>query len=421
MSGHLVDNVTDVMAVATTDDNVTDVMAGGGGGGQWFPDWWFLIRRPTKRQQELTALFKDIRNYSHCTVAWLGLFLNGLIILVLLLKNKSKEQTVNLLLTALALSDIFSLFSSMDFTVFFATDYTKSLTLTKVGCELVQYITNVARDCSSYIILTFTVDRFLSVKFPLKKSLWVTRRRVLVLISLFIPVFAAMESYVPYYLELEHLWADSYTCMAVYFKELARMTAILRLTFGFVVPAVFVAILNILIIHQLRRWHKERASMIEGSEQAKKEQNSAAASHNRSLTALLVAVSTFSFAISLPRVVVLYCATIWDGYHEWTGDFEFKMVVDFTDALALLNYCCNFFFYCLSGSQFRNDLFETPARICNIFSGRGQYSLFSFRIILLLLALLSSVCPSDIFTRALPNQILSLRQTVQSSQEGQYV
>jgi len=75
----------------------------------------------------------------------------------------------------------------------------------------------------------------------------------------------------------------------------------------------------------------------------------------RSMTIMLVVVSTYSFVMSFPRIVATGLNEMNSDRNTgtkagfWFHQFAFKVISPW-------NYCGNFFFYILSGRQFRNEL-----------------------------------------------------------------
>ena len=116
--------------------------------------------------------------YIHFIIALpiFALLTNSLSLFVFIMRGK-KEQTVNMLLIALTISDMLSLVNIIDVAWYYQANWSLQQR-THAGCKLIQYVANAARDCSSWLILTFTVDRFVAVWFPLKHSSIMTKRRV---------------------------------------------------------------------------------------------------------------------------------------------------------------------------------------------------------------------------------------------------
>ena len=296
---------------------------------------------------------RDIYGYYVSVVPFCALLTNGLAVYVFLHRAKKTEQTVDLLLIAVSVSDIFSLVNFMDTAVYFWTDYEWSFQQkTDVGCRMIQYITNVARDCSSYFVLAFTVDRFVAVWFPLKRSTIMTKKSVRLIMVGIVLLGLTMEMYVPILYRYGHLHGVK-GCQSGDMNLNAELLTYLRNTLGFIVPGVAVAILNALIIVRMRKYELQRAAMMSGHG----EDSNSSYNRNTSLTTMLVTASTFSFLCATPKTIYF----IYLSYTNWAG-WEYLTYAYVVDMILVANYTCNFFFYCVSGSQFRRDLVKALCR-----------------------------------------------------------
>ena len=254
---------------------------------------------------------------------------------------------------ALAISDTMSMGAYYDESVYNWWDWNVA-SRTDASCKLVHYITVVARDCSSLFVLLFTVDRFLFVKFPLKVTTLVTVKRVCLAIAVSIAIALCLESFNLKYLEIGYTLGEPQCQLAeLHVDDHALYKLILHHGIGFLLPAGLVAVFNVLIVRQLRLSSRRRRAMTN----AKSSEKSSTDKNNRSLTIQLITVSTFSVLVTAPNVgsaIYRYLVSDVDMtlYQITVG----RNMAYVSDALALLNYTCNFFFYCLTGSKFREDL-----------------------------------------------------------------
>ena len=76
-----------------------------------------------------------------------------------------------------------------------------SLNYYNVACKLLQWIETLSQLCSAYFVLLFTLERFISVRFPLKRAVICTKRRVNVAIIIIVVIAALATVYEPYYYE----------------------------------------------------------------------------------------------------------------------------------------------------------------------------------------------------------------------------
>jgi len=74
------------------------------------------------------------------------------------------------------------------------------------GCEILKWIGYSSQVCSSYYVLLFTMERFISVRFPLKRAvIWTRKRTHIAIVAIFLIAALSMT----YHL---HFWNASQSC-----------------------------------------------------------------------------------------------------------------------------------------------------------------------------------------------------------------
>ena len=296
-----------------------------------------------KDQRNAVQRVEAFHNYWVSVIPWVALVLNSLSFFVWAFIGRRADQPTRLFLMALAVADILSLINMMDFAIFFWTGHKYSFQQsTDVGCKLIQYIANTARNCSSYFILGFTIDRFLSIWFPMNRRNVISTKRVAIAMAITVVLSAVTEIYMPILLG-HHKIAKR--CAVEDPKLMTLLSSIFRNGLGFLLPMILVAILNGLIITRLRQYRTLLEDPGESGRTRKAE------ARNRSLTIMLVVVSVYSFVVYLPKACVFYV-------HIGTENFTYSLLIAYyiVDDLAVLNFTCNFFFYCLAMPRFRRVL-----------------------------------------------------------------
>ena len=330
-----------------------------------YPDWWWdaweTIFKAKAERQAFRDKWLDFSSIWASVLCCVSLITNGLCILTFATKKTKKEQTVNTFLIALAIADSFSVVNAWNDVAMYWTG-TSVMTSSIAGCKIVPYVGNVARDCSYYITLGFTIDRFISVTVPLKRALWINKARVRAYLVALVVTFAAAEAYVPYHVEYFSNIDGKPGCVNPHPDRMNRCLTYVQYVAGFILPATLVFALNILIVRQLVKRATKRQEMTGQDGQ----------DPNRRLTILLVFISTWSFLVSTPKMIA-YMIRIW--YHPGLllDPKLYQRLYETTvigDSARLLNFSCNFIFYCLSGSQFRDDLIRALYRF---FCCRREY------------------------------------------------
>jgi len=74
----------------------------------------------------------------------------------------------------------------------------------------------------------------------------------------------------------------------------------------------------------------------------------------RSLTTMLIVVSFYTIITTFPRLVAIGMNTLSTHTRNTVHDYYYLLWA--VDIIAPWNYCGNFFFYILSGKQFRQEI-----------------------------------------------------------------
>ncbi len=299
--------------------------------------------------------------YWQAVVPPIGLILNLFVFLVFVQK-KRRRQLVSVVLMGLAVSDSVTLCTIIDKAMNYHAGFTPSK-ISSAGCQLSHYIPQMSRDCSTYFILLFTIERFISVRFPLKRATLCTKLRMLIAMATVVVASAAMEGFTFWFHDVHHIstWTGpkpycmlrvlhdhaEYSMWVIYTYGVVRL--VIHDVIGFILPCAIIALLNALLIRSLRQWSSKRAQL---SQQTEKEKEKTEADQ-KSLTIMLVTVSTFSIVSMLPFIV---SQLVYVYYRPVSYLFVLNQITrNVGNVLLVLNYSCNFFFYVLGGRQFRNE------------------------------------------------------------------
>ena len=102
---------------------------------------------------------------------------------------------------AISVVDTFALVNQFEMFVMLASQSLTSLKNFLVGCKMMNWISALSQICSSYFVLLFTIERFISVRFPLKRAIICTKRRINIAIVGIVVVAALATAYELYYYE----------------------------------------------------------------------------------------------------------------------------------------------------------------------------------------------------------------------------
>lgn len=111
---------------------------------------------------------------------------------------------------AISVVDTFSLIpqfeqSLYDITFYgLGTDHWK-LSYYLATCKIMRWLESTSQICSGYFVLLFTLERFISVRYPLKRAIICTKRRITIAIGVIVVCAGLATVYELYYYELTKL------------------------------------------------------------------------------------------------------------------------------------------------------------------------------------------------------------------------
>ena len=310
----------------------------------------------------LTYITLDFKKYILMVIPPVSLVSN-LCSLLVFLQPRRRRQNISVVMSALAVADIFALTLEWSSLIRYHTAF--GLHDKYVFCDLIVYLTYVCRPCSSWYVFIFTLERFISVKFPLKKATIVTKPRLRITLAILTICCFISQMYFIFFVESLFGWTCKRAPQYSFFMY-TTVKLVMREILGFILPSILTGALNMWIILILRSWSEKQAGLT-GDNDASKEGN------NKSLTVMLLTVSTFSIVVYSPNSII----QIYAGYTSTTP--LLMVLINVIQPIGFLNHTCNFFFYCLGGKTFREDF------MCLITCGRGNIIMMMLALFVLLI------------------------------------
>lgn len=291
----------------------------------------------SEKWRQLSLVSYVVRKYVAVIVLPISLTLN-FFTMIIFMQPKQRKQSASFLMTGIAMADMLAV--ALDWNLMIKEFTFFNLDSYGHFCEFILYITYVSRSLSSWYIFLFTVERFISVKFPLKKSIIVTRKRVLLALAITTVLVCVAQSYFIVFFRNYNIGCN---VTRKYSKIFKKIKFVFREILGFIIPSLLTASLNGVIIRTLRNWAKKQPNL-KGLKTNDKEKD------NSTLTFMLITVSTFSIVVYCPR-------SISQMYFDTLGRMSYKEITMdiFLECFAILNHSCNFILYCLSGKTFREE------------------------------------------------------------------
>ena len=223
------------------------------------------------------------------------------------------------------------------------------------ACHVFLYLSYVSRFLSAWLIVVFTVERYIGVCKPLKRREMCTRSFARRMIFILILVSLLLCIYKPLLSGVSRFGGSKFICGSKNQHRYASfiLDAIFAVATTFV-PFVVISSLNFIIIRRLfLRNRTQRLSNTASREQVIRIE----------FTLILLVISSCFIAVTIPYFVTWTCQFlkskcvtldhIYSPY--WYSDY-LSGVRNITKTIYFLNYSMNFFLYSLTGASFRREL-----------------------------------------------------------------
>ena len=303
---------------------------------------------------------------------------NVMTIAVLLRQNlRSCASTMYLL--ALAVTDLMVLYFGLLRQYLIKTN--KRDIRNDMGCGFHMWLVYTSIGYSSWILVALTMERVISIKFPVfVRNRTSSRKSAMIVLLILFAVIASLNSHLIFnwtvvkysgiavstnssaYVEL----CTPSTDTSDYYEDIWPW---LDLCVVSVIPFLLLAVGNCFTGHNLIiRARSKRKRTSEGSVQSGQSHN------NRSPTKLLVLLSVVFFISTLPASIYLVVVSFYQDIDRETSQ-HFALWWAITSAFMYTNNAINFILYCVSGRNFRRELksmvheiwcwcHKTVSRIC---------------------------------------------------------
>ncbi|KAK2148109.1 hypothetical protein LSH36_515g01063 [Paralvinella palmiformis] len=313
----------------------------------------------------------DEKTFGQCLWIFGGpiIFVTGVIgnILVLAVMGRRRMHgtSTSFYLRVMALADLLVLITGMIPEWLEHTDLVVFKQLHPATCKLEKFSFYTCADTAVWILMVFTVDRFIAVCFPLNKKDYclISRARFYALAAF---VCAVAKNFHVFWTRGAEYRKDDNN--ATYLKSncgrpepfsnfelfVRPWIAISLVSF---IPFAVILVCNVFIIRALlavRRLHHEQAI---------------ASQSDRTLIQMTIMCLSASFAFLVcvaPSIVLLI------GRPYWQDTSWYSIVKDINNQLVYVNHSINFFLYCLTGKRFRHELMRMCR--CGVYRNYGSGS-----------------------------------------------
>ena len=334
-----------------------------------------------------------------CYYCYYTFLLSGnMMSLLVFLSRSLRHQSWSVYLASLAVSDtgfLICLFFSWSDNIGFSVYHQHG------WCQTLVYMTYVCCFLSVWYIVCFTVERYIVVRCPLKRSQICTTKRA-IMIVVFFAVFAfVFYSYAIWTSSLRPMYGRQEFCMPKEeYINLITILSYMDTAITLIIPTILIVLLNTLIVYTVSHYHKQRHTMT-SSDSAPLHQSrlntdnhddstntyemvsskahthrlvrqSTTSSAQRTLThmtRMLIVVSTSFVLLNLPshsiRIYTFFMA-LYD--FQYRASHALVSCQKLFQYIYYINFGINFVLYAACGSQIRNamaNLFtKTPCQPC---------------------------------------------------------
>ena len=223
-------------------------------------------------------------------------------------------------------------------------------------CHFVNYVRYSGRLWSSWVTVIITAERYITIAFPLRVGRISTPCKAKIVIIIEILTSLTLASFVWFTLGAG-VHEGTPRCLIVK-PHAYKYLSLVIMGFGeLMIPSLVVCIFTALIIRKLTQATRNRRLQLEGQRMLRKP---SLVSQERQLTYILLAVAITFVLIRLPYVVTFYINEYKEEMWPHLSDFESFYIYAanrIAYVLSVVNYCINFFLYCLCGSTFRYKIY----------------------------------------------------------------
>uniref|UniRef100_A0A1B6D8L9 G-protein coupled receptors family 1 profile domain-containing protein n=1 Tax=Clastoptera arizonana TaxID=38151 RepID=A0A1B6D8L9_9HEMI len=242
-----------------------------------------------------------------------------------------------------------------------------------IVCQLSVYLGQACSFLSVWFVVAFTVERFIAVRYPLKRpSMCTVTRAKAVLVVLSIFSFTLCSPYLLISAPETRVNPNSNSTVEVCtvvlsWMDVARTLNYVDLVLTLLLPFLLIVVLNTLISKTVWRLARIRRSMTLSSKKRDSSHflgevkrptlaraQSRTSSSQTKVTEMLLIVSTVFICLNLPSYVIRVWAFVSEAMHTQPSDII--ILQHYFNLLFTTNFGINFALYCVSGQNFRRAL-----------------------------------------------------------------
>ncbi|XP_046444956.1 FMRFamide receptor-like [Daphnia pulex] len=304
-------------------------------------------------------------------VATIGVFGNGVTILVL--TRRGMRSSTNAYLTALAIADLVYLLCVFWLSLRHYPHVREDLALSNFYAYTWPYslwLTDATTNTSVWLIVTFTVERYIVVSHPIRSRMLCTESRARkVIVGVYLICFTATLSTPFEWTVLEVTDPETNITKAeITPSNLGNDETYQTIYYWFtsisfvLLPLTLLIVFNSFLIHSVRQSQKLRQIMTQRQTIVRSDREERAASNEIRITITLIAVVIMFLVCQLPTAATLIYNIFHDPSPQSNEEAVLRALGNIFNCLVSVNAACNFLLYCALSDKYRRTFMRTFCR-----------------------------------------------------------
>ena len=273
--------------------------------------------------------------------------IGNILALIVLRRSALKHSTSSLYLQFVSVADTCVLYFGL-LALWIKELWVDITTLHAVPCKLRNFLFYTSADVAVWLVVGFTLDRFIAVCMPLRRKILCTRKKAKFCSVFLIALGIGKNAHLFWTRTIVEVTPGVYQCTNPtadyrYFNKFIRPWIVLVLsTVG---PFIAVTFFNCAIIYFLWKTTKKRAQITADNSFEK---------NTRHMTVMCLGVSCSFLILLMPSIVILIGRPYWRP--TLSAKAKYQLARAFGNLFVYLHHSCNFFLYCITGKKFRTEL-----------------------------------------------------------------
>ncbi|XP_052778100.1 probable G-protein coupled receptor 139 [Mya arenaria] len=311
----------------------------------------------------------DIPEYRHTVNIWKTIppilltfgTLGNLLVILVLSRKRSRYSSTATYLVALAVSDLLVLYSGLlrQWIIYKFDIDVRELSI--AGCKINIFLVYFSTQCSSWLLVAVTCERFIGVWLPHRVKQGCTQKTALLFVSIIVVCLMALNAHWFYgmgkYTIVYNNRTYVFLCDSIfddYYDFLGLTWPWIDLSVFCLVPFTILLIGNVsIIIRVMISKYKTRVQIAPSNLTSKRK----ADDKTSQLTAMLLTLNAVFFVCATPISIYLLGQRFWIKNIETYEDLAvMRLWWAVVNCFMYLNNTLNFVLYFLSGSRFRDEV-----------------------------------------------------------------